>query len=36
MNGRRKWDLLEGSFRWMNQGFADLGKENPFVPLGNE
>jgi hypothetical protein len=25
----KKWDLLEGSFRWMNQGFADLGKKIP-------
>jgi hypothetical protein len=29
----RKWDLLEDSFRRMNQGFADLGKKIPLAHL---
>jgi hypothetical protein len=29
---RKKWDLLEESFRMMNEGFADLGKK---IPLGH-
>ena len=30
---KKKWDLLEESFRWMNQGFADLGKKIPLAHL---
>jgi hypothetical protein len=29
----KKLDLLEESFRWMNQGFADLGKKIPLAHL---
>jgi hypothetical protein len=28
-----KWDLLEESFRMMNEGFADLGKKIPLAHL---
>ena len=29
----KKWDLLEESFRMMNEGFADLGKKIPLAHL---
>jgi hypothetical protein len=29
----KKWDLLEDSFRMMNEGFAHLGKKIPLVHL---
>ena len=30
---RKKWDLLEQSFRMMNEGLADLGKKIPLAHL---
>jgi hypothetical protein len=29
----KKWELLEESFRMMNEGFADLGKKIPLAHL---